>query len=68
VVRDVAGELAGQAVVVQIDTQENPALASRFAIQGIPALLLLKKGRVVARISGSRSKKVIIDWFRNSGP
>lgn len=53
--------------MVQIDTQENPALASRFAIQGIPAMLLLKKGNIVARISGSRSKGAIIDWFRKSG-
>lgn len=66
-VREIAGDLAGQAVVVQINTQENPALSTRYGIQGIPALLLLRKGSAVARLSGSRSRQSITDWFRKSG-
>jgi thioredoxin 2 len=67
-VREIAGELAGKAVVVQVNTQENPLLADRFAIRGIPALLLLEKGRVLATLNGAREKSAILAWFRENRP
>jgi thioredoxin 2 len=64
-VRKVAGMLAGEAAVVQVNTQENPALAGRFGVSGIPALLLLKEGRTVDRLSGAQSSEAVIHWFRH---
>ena len=66
--REIAGELAGKAVVVQVNTQENPQLAERFAIRGIPALLLLKQGRVVATLNGAQDKHAVLAWFRENRP
>ncbi len=60
----VAGILAGTAVVVQVNTQENHILANRFDIKGIPALLLLKQGKIVDRLSGAQSSDAVISWFR----
>ena len=65
-VRQVAGELAGRAVVVQINSQENPLLAGRFAVRGIPALLLLKGGRVLGTLSGVQQKQAVLAWFRDN--
>ena len=64
-VRKVAETLAGKGVVVQVNTEENPALASRFAVSGIPALFLLKKGRIIDKKAGAHAADTVISWFRN---
>jgi len=64
VVRNIAEKLGGQAAVLQINTQENPALASRFGIRGIPAILLLKLGRVVDQLPGAQPLDAVLSWFR----
>lgn len=66
-VRNVAEKLAGRAAVVQINTQENPALASRFAIRGIPHVILLRNARVVDQLPGARSADELLAWFRQHG-
>lgn len=66
-VRDVARELAGEAAVAQVNTEENPRTAARFAIRGVPALVLLKGGRVLATTSGAQPKEAVLAWVRRSG-
>lgn len=63
-VRGVAEKLAGKAAVVQINTQDNPVLASRFGVHGIPVIMLLKNGRVIDQLAGSQSLETVIEWFR----
>ena len=63
-VRTVAGILAGTAAVVQVNTQENPELAGRFGVRSIPALFLLRMGKVVDQLSGTQSSEAIVAWFR----
>ncbi len=63
-VRTVAEKLAGQAAVVQINTQDNPNLAARYGIRGIPAMVLLKQGRVVDQLPGAQPLDAVLAWFR----
>jgi thioredoxin 2 len=63
-VRKVAELLAGDAAVVQINTQENPSLAQRFGVSSIPVLVLLRQGKVADRLPGAQSSEAIISWFR----
>jgi thioredoxin 2 len=63
-VRTIAEKLAGTAAVVQINTQENPALSARFGVRGIPVIMLLRNGRVVDQLAGARSADEIVAWFR----
>jgi thioredoxin 2 len=58
--------LAGKAAVVQIDTQENPGLSGRFGVRGIPALYLLRQGKVIDQISGTQSAEAVVAWFRKT--
>ena len=62
--RTVAAILAGATVVIQVNTQENQALAGRFGVRGIPVLMLLKDGKVVDQLSGAQSSEAIVTWFR----
>jgi thioredoxin 2 len=64
VVREVAEELAGRCAVVQVNTQESPALASRFNIRGIPALVVLRGGKAIDSVSGAMEKEALLAWFR----
>jgi len=66
-VRTVAEKLAGKAAVVQIDTQQNQALAARFGVRGIPDLVLLRGGRIVSRLAGTQGVESVLAWFRQQG-
>ena len=48
-----AGQLAGRALLVKVDSDENPALSARFGIRSIPTLVRLHGGRETARQSGA---------------
>jgi thioredoxin 2 len=64
VVREAAAELAGRCVVVQVNTEDSPGLAGRFNIRGIPAMVLLVRGKVIDSISGALDKGAVLDWYR----
>ena len=56
---DLAEDYEGKAVIAKIDVDANPALADRFAIRSIPALKILKDGKVVDEFVGLASKRKI---------
>jgi thioredoxin 2 len=64
VVRTLAERLAGQVAVIQINTQDCPNLAARFAIRGIPAIVLLKQGRVIDQLPGAQPLDAVLSWFK----
>lgn len=59
-VREIANELAGRVAVVQVNTQDNGRVAARLGVEGIPALFLLDRGKVLEQIAGAQSKAVIL--------
>jgi thioredoxin 2 len=63
-VRTAAEKLAGQAAIVQINTQENPGLATRFGVRGIPVIMLLKGGRVLDQLAGAQTAETVLAWFK----
>ena len=60
----VAQELAGQFVFVKVDTEAEPALAARFAIQSIPTLAVFAGGRESRRIAGALPKAQFVRWLQ----
>ena len=63
-VRKAAEMLAGSAALIQINTEENPQLAARFAVRGIPVLHLLHLGKSLDQLPGVQSAEAIVAWFR----
>ena len=43
-------------LVVKVNVDEEPELASRYSIMSIPTLIVLEKGQVVNKAVGARSK------------
>ena len=62
--RTVAEQLAGEAAVVQVNTEENPGLAARFGVRGIPVTMLLRGGRVAGQLAGAQPAEAVVAWFR----
>ncbi len=54
-----ASEYDGRAIVAKMNVDENPNVPGRFAIRGIPTLLLFKNGQLAETIVGLQSKEVI---------
>ena len=46
----------------KLDTEAEPGIAGRYHIQGIPCLILFRKGREVARVSGAMPTGQIVQW------
>lgn len=49
----VAGQLAGRALVLKVDTERLPELAQRYRVQGIPNFVVIRDGRVVRQQAGA---------------
>jgi thioredoxin len=58
-IEELAVEMAGRVKFAKVNTDENPATASRFQISSIPALLVFKGGREIDRIIGVQPKAAI---------
>ncbi len=66
VVEELAQEYAEKVNFAKVNTDENPDLASRFNIRGIPTLIFFKDGKVLDQVVGAVPKaqlKSKIDSF-----
>ncbi len=59
-----AAQLEPQVRFGKVDTEAQPALASRFGIRSIPTLILFRGGREVARHSGAIGSAEIVRWIQ----
>ena len=57
IVDELAREYAGKIKVAKLNTDENPDVAGRYQIMGIPTLLFFKDGKPVDKIVGAAAKK-----------
>ena len=57
-----ARELSGQVKLVQVNVDEAPGVAGRFAVGAVPMLLVLGQGRVTARQAWSASCPGCASW------
>ena len=51
-VEALATDYDGRVAVGKLNVDENPGVAGRFSIRGIPTLLLFKEGQVVDQVVG----------------
>ena len=56
IVGELSEEYAGKVNFVKMNTDENPAVPSKFGIRSIPSLLIFKGGELQGTIVGFRPK------------
>jgi thioredoxin 1 len=64
ILEEIAQEYVDRIVIAKLNVEQNPNIAPKFGIRGIPTLLIFKNGQVVASQVGALSKaqlKAFID-------
>lgn len=56
IVDEIAKEYAGKLKVLKLNTDENPDVAGRYRIMGIPTLMFFRNGQTVDQIVGAVPK------------
>jgi thioredoxin 2 len=63
---EAAARLEPRARLGKLDTEAEPAIASRYGIQGIPCLIMIRKGREMARKTGAMPASAIVQWVEQA--
>lgn len=50
--------------VCKINVDEEPELASKFAVMSIPALFIMENGKVVSQSLGAKPKALILEMLK----
>ena len=57
-----ARALAGRAKLVRVNVEDAPQLIQRFGVQGLPTLLVMRRGCALTRKSGAAPAHDLRDW------
>ena len=60
-----ARDLEPNVRLAKVNTENEPALAARFAIRSIPTLAIFRGGREIARQSGAMDAGSLTGWIRS---
>jgi thioredoxin 2 len=61
-----AADLAGQAIVVKVDTERYPALAAQFNVRGIPYFMVFHAGQPVVQQAGVVNHEQMESWLKSA--
>jgi thioredoxin len=59
VIDALASAYAGRARVAKLNVDDNPGVAARYAVQGIPTLLIFEGGQLRDRLVGAQPRAVL---------
>ena len=66
VVKELAADYDGKAVIGKVNVDENPTTAAQFGIRSIPTLMLFKDGAVHAQKLGAMSKSQLTEFLESN--
>ena len=52
--------------MAKLDTEAMPEISARYGIRSIPTMIMVHKGREIARTSGSMPTQAIVQWIGNA--
>jgi thioredoxin-like negative regulator of GroEL len=61
--KQVSERMPGPLRVVDVDAEDNTELAERYAIRGVPTLILFKDGDELSRCTGFQSAGMLREWL-----
>jgi thioredoxin 1 len=60
ILKEVKQEVGDAASILKVDVDKNPQAAAEYQVQGVPTLILFKKGEVLWRQSGVVPKNGLV--------
>ena len=61
-----AADMAGQAIVLKVDSDKHPQLAARYNVRGIPNFLVLAGGKLIQQQAGLVGHEQMEAWLRSA--
>ena len=52
ILKEVKERISDKVMIIKIDVDKNPQASAAFQVQGVPTLILFKKGKILWRQSG----------------
>ena len=63
IIDEIADEVDGKYLVGKVDVDECPQLTAKFGVMSIPTIVVLSKGKELARTVGTQSKQKLLDML-----
>ena len=63
----ISDELAGKVTVAKVNIEDFPEISGRYAVRGIPTMILFKDGQMKDVKIGALPKQKILDWLGEAG-
>jgi len=60
VLEQLSSEYAGRIKIAKLNVDDNPQIASRYAIRSIPTMLLFNRGEMINSMVGALPKEEIV--------
>ena len=61
ILKELASDIVDKAKIIKVDVDKNPAASAKYKIQGVPTLIVFKKGEVKWRQSGVVQKNQLLE-------
>jgi thioredoxin 2 len=61
-----AVDFADKLKLVKVDVDASPNLSTRFEIQAVPTLMIMRDGKIVARRSGASPDAALRGWVQDA--
>src|SRR4051794_32623354 len=65
-VKELAREMAGKAIVLKVNTEEQPGLAAQFRVQSIPYFVVMNEGRIATQQAGLVGRTQMRAWLEQA--
>lgn len=66
ILEEIAEQYAGRVTVAKVNVDDNPEVAAKFGVRGIPTLMLFKDGQPTETKVGALSKSQLEDFLDTS--
>ncbi len=66
ILEELSSEITDKAVIVKVNIDQNPQIASQLGVRSIPTMILFKGGQAISNMVGVNPKPKIKTWVESN--
>ena len=66
ILEELSSEITDKAVIVKVNIDQNPQIASQLGVRSIPTMILFKSGQAISNMVGVNPKPKIKSWVESN--